>query len=725
MPKIADAFVEIEARTGKYRADISKAKRSTSDFGKSATKSLKLITAGVAGLGVAAGVTATIIGVKLTKALIAAGKASVSTAIKYDKLERGLTAVVGSSEEAQRQLDRLAKVAELPGLSFEQAIQGSINLQAAGLSANLAERSLKAFGNALVTVGKGSADLAGVSLALTQIANKTSGFGQDVRQLQERLPQMQVALKNAFNGKPLEDLKITGKELVAALVTEFEKLKTAAGGPANEIENLMIAFDRLKAEVGKTLLGITSDTAKGIAGIIDKIRTIIPHWRLYQDQLVAIFKTISKIAIRSTGEMIKSMGKLIVAAAPFFWKPLLFGFNTTWTSIEDAALRGMARLLDKMAILTDKGYAKALESIERDTKKINDRIGKSFDESFGRSIDNFVRTADQELPKLEKTLQDLIEAGNAELDKLVAQIPDVKKVKVEVDIETDSVKRTGETEKVQEMNLKDIGDFNKKAEELYVKDLENFLESVQSKAAADREIAVEIFNFLEQLRLNAQEREKKAVKERLEKAKKESDEALQIIGDFNQKSEALAIKDAERILQSQQKNADMRLEVERQYFNLLEELRQDNLAKEQEAAQQRVDQVVEIGNLIKPAFEDLFVNILSGDTKNLWEQFWGDLKRIAIRQIADIAAELLVFNVLLGLPMAVNPAVAVGALAIGGGLLVGGALAGGGSSGQVATGNTTNNFYQTDFANLDQTRIQQTVSQAILPSLEEERTDGR
>ena len=428
--KIAEAFVEIKGDKSKFSKTISGAKRETTSFAKSATISLKKVSLGLGIVAAAATAVAVAIGVKLTKAIIRAGAESVKTAVKYDRLERGLTAVVGSSEEAQIQLERLAKVAELPGLSFQGAIQGSINLQAAGIEAKLAERALSAFGNALVTVGKGADDLAGVNLALTQIANKTSGFGQDVRQLQERLPQMQTALKNAFDGKPLEDLEITGKELVEALVVEFEKLEKASGGPANAIENLSIAFDRLKAETGKLFLSITSDTTKSLADIIDNIRKIIPHWKLYQDQVAVVFKNVSIIAVRSTGQMLKSIGKLVVFAGPLIWKPLFFGFQAMWTDVEDATLRGGTALLEKMRVIS-KDTAKAWrEGIAKDSAKINAEISKSFDESFGKSIDGLVKTAEEEIPKFSKALLGGLEAINTELKTLATTVEQIEQVKV-------------------------------------------------------------------------------------------------------------------------------------------------------------------------------------------------------------------------------------------------------------------------------------------------------
>src|SRR5687767_1392645 len=67
----------------------------------------------------------------LTAPLAALAVASVRAATDMDSLKRGLTAVAGSTGAAEQQLVRLKEVAKLPGLGFKEAIQGSINLQAA------------------------------------------------------------------------------------------------------------------------------------------------------------------------------------------------------------------------------------------------------------------------------------------------------------------------------------------------------------------------------------------------------------------------------------------------------------------------------------------------------------------------------------------------------------------------------------------------------------------
>ncbi|WP_185279269.1 tape measure protein, partial [Elizabethkingia anophelis] len=116
-------------------------------------------------------------------------KAAIKAYGDMEALELGLQSVMGGAENAAIEMEKLKEVAKLPGLSFKEAVQGSVNLQSAGFSADMSRRALMAFGNALAIVGKGSAELGRVNLALTQLQNKTGGFGQDIRQLMEALPQ--------------------------------------------------------------------------------------------------------------------------------------------------------------------------------------------------------------------------------------------------------------------------------------------------------------------------------------------------------------------------------------------------------------------------------------------------------------------------------------------------------------------------------------------------------
>lgn len=206
------------------------------------------------------------------------GVLAIKEAATIESLKMGLNAVSGSAAETEKQLVRLREIAKLPGLGFKEAIQGSINLQAAGLSADLAERSLKAFGNALATVGRGKADLDGVSLALTQISAKGKVSAQEILQLQERLPQIRQAMIAAFGTADTEALQkqgIDSQTFIGAIVKEFEKLPPVTSGLNNQIENLRDTWNIFLANEGAKLI----EWAKRFIEILSNIvEHHLPRW---------------------------------------------------------------------------------------------------------------------------------------------------------------------------------------------------------------------------------------------------------------------------------------------------------------------------------------------------------------------------------------------------------------------------------------------------------------
>ncbi len=672
--KIAEAFVEIDADKGKFSSVIGGAKRETAGFAKSATKNLKAIGIRLAIIGAAA-TLATVAIVKLTKAVISVGTAAVKSALKYDKLDRGLIAVMGSAEAARIETERLAKVAEDPGLTFENALRGSINLQAAGIEADLSRRALSTFGNALVTVGKGADDLAGVTLALTQIANKTSGFGQDVRQLQERLPQMQTALKNAFDGKPLEDLNITGKELVAALVVEFEKLETASGGPANEITNLGVAFDRLKAEAGKALLEMTGNTAKGLSEIINKIRMVLPVWKENQDVVGKVFANIIVIGLKATGIVLREMGLLIFKAAPLVWKPLLFAFKKVFMDLDHAAMKLIGSLMVKLGIVTAEEFAAGNKRMEEQNAASTKRMTDEFKESWQKSFDAFVEEAKTRIPTMFAAISEGLQDISSAFDPLL--------------------EGTGKA-------TASAGLFSRAWTQAI-----NLLSKGLAAIGKER-------GFL--LSLDDMTKEQKA--------------ALKLIGDFNARSEALMIKDNARIRKASEDNADFLMKQMQDVADFRENLA--ILAGEREAAalEKQKQEIQAFSDTVKPAFENMFQGLFSGNTKGLWEAFWTDLKNIAIRQMAQIFATQLVAGLLTG-------GTSFGASGLGAALsaiapqsvdptsrAIGGAIGRGARSAASFLEGGSINFHNVDLNNMDTQTITRQVEQAIGPALAVAAADG-
>jgi tape measure domain-containing protein len=222
----------------------------------------------------------------VTAPILALGGASLKTYGQLDALKRGLTSVTGSGAAAAAEFKDLEEVAKLPGLGIEEAVRGAINLQAAGDSAEMAKRELLAFGNALATVGKGKRELDLVILALTQLQNKETGFGQDLRQLTEQLPQLRGALKAAFgtaDSEKISKLGVTGKQVVFALTKEFEKLPKVTGGINNAFENTSDSVTISLAAIGESINkafnveGLLTDFSESLTGVTKGFSQLSPE----------------------------------------------------------------------------------------------------------------------------------------------------------------------------------------------------------------------------------------------------------------------------------------------------------------------------------------------------------------------------------------------------------------------------------------------------------------
>jgi len=229
------------------------------------------------GRGLSAAVTLPIVGL---------GLASLKTFGDIQALQKGLISVMGSSEAAAVEFEKLKEVAKLPGLGLEEAVRGSVNLQAAGFSADEARRALLSFGNALATVGKGKRELDLVTLAITQLNNKSGGFGQDLRQLTEQLPQLRGALQNAFGTVDTETISksgVTGKQVVNALITEFEKLPKVTGGLNNAFENFAdsskLALSSFGDSINKAfnVEGLLNSLGETLSRLAEKFSSLSPE----------------------------------------------------------------------------------------------------------------------------------------------------------------------------------------------------------------------------------------------------------------------------------------------------------------------------------------------------------------------------------------------------------------------------------------------------------------
>lgn len=203
--------------------------------------------------------------------------AAMKVGADMDSLVRSLASVSTTAEDLHAQMGRLREIAKLPGLGFEEAVQGSVRLQNAGLSARQAEAALGAFGNALALVGGGKAELDGVTLALTQMASKGKVSAEEINQINERVPQIRRAMLDAFGTADTEALGKMGIDaatFIERIVGQLKALPVASSGVKNAMENLGQSIKDALEPLGTGLVRALSEAGPLIDRVLGRVREI-------------------------------------------------------------------------------------------------------------------------------------------------------------------------------------------------------------------------------------------------------------------------------------------------------------------------------------------------------------------------------------------------------------------------------------------------------------------
>jgi tape measure domain-containing protein len=244
----------------------------------------------------------------LTLPLGAVAAASLKSFAELEKLNKGLVAIMGSTELAADELARLREVARLPGLGLKEAVQGSINLQAVGLSADEARNTLMGFGKALAATGKGKVELEAIQYQLTQMISKNKLLAEDYKAIQSNLPLMAEGMQAAFGTKNIEAIRETGigaKEFTLRLSEALAKLpqtQNVTGGLANAFENLQDSLFIAGAQMGEAI-----NQAFGLEGKLGKLAGVA-QWAA--DAFTALSPGMQK-AIVLTSAFAASLGPVL------------------------------------------------------------------------------------------------------------------------------------------------------------------------------------------------------------------------------------------------------------------------------------------------------------------------------------------------------------------------------------------------------------------------------
>jgi tape measure domain-containing protein len=245
----------------------------------------------------------------LTLPIIGLGAASLKAFAEMEKLEKGMTAIMGSSQLAKDEIVKLREVARLPGLGLKEAVQGSVNLQAVGLSAEEAKNTLMGFGKALAATGKGKFELEAIQYQMTQMISKNKILAEDYKVIQSNLPLMGEGLKAAFGTSNIDLIRETGisaKDFLLQLARGLEILpqtQNVTGGLANSFENLsdniFISLNELGKTINETLkLEVVFDNiSKKIEGLVERFKALTPEQQANIVQFALIAAAIGPVIL--------------------------------------------------------------------------------------------------------------------------------------------------------------------------------------------------------------------------------------------------------------------------------------------------------------------------------------------------------------------------------------------------------------------------------------------
>jgi tape measure domain-containing protein len=264
--------------------------------------------------------------------LAALGGAAIKAFGDIQSLKNGLTAVTGSADETNKQFSRLTELAKLPGLGLKEVTKGSINLQVIGFSAEKAEKSIRAFGNAVATVGGGREQFERATYGLAQLANTDFPLGEDLNIIKDAIPQITPLLKEAFGSSRSDELAkmgVSSAQVVDAIVNGLSKLPPVTGGVNAAFENLKDGVFTNLADIGE-IINKNLDISALVDRLIDGLSSIT-NW----------FKNLSPEIQKST---------LIFAGLGVVLPPILVGLGVLISTILPALIGGFAALVSPVGL---------------------------------------------------------------------------------------------------------------------------------------------------------------------------------------------------------------------------------------------------------------------------------------------------------------------------------------------------------------------------------------
>jgi len=214
------------------------------------------------------------IGGAIGSAFIGIAKDIASTYIEAEKLQNALKATAGNDFLGMQQYEQLKTLSSEIGLNIGVAAKATLQLQAAGMSAANAFKTIRTLQNAIGSGGGGSEELGRFIYGLQQLYASPKPLAEELSQLKEALPVTSKLLTQAFGSARAEDLQklnLSGKQVAETLLKMAEAMPKMERGLGGQIDAIKAKFDTLKEMAGEESSGATKGFAAGLSSFLDYI----------------------------------------------------------------------------------------------------------------------------------------------------------------------------------------------------------------------------------------------------------------------------------------------------------------------------------------------------------------------------------------------------------------------------------------------------------------------
>lgn len=227
-------------------------------------------------------------------------KSALDAAVNYDSLQRALATTVGSTSELTAEMDRLRKIALLPGINLEQTVKGFIRLRSAKFDANTAEKALAGVANAVASVGASADTVERVITAMSQLANGTQVNQEELNQLREALPSFGKAMEAAFGTQSAEKIRamgISGADAAKRIADAFNAMPKASAGLQTAVDNVADTYNQLQVAVGNVMASMIVAFGPAVTSALETTTRLIQEMTKAGTAANAMFKALIGIGL--------------------------------------------------------------------------------------------------------------------------------------------------------------------------------------------------------------------------------------------------------------------------------------------------------------------------------------------------------------------------------------------------------------------------------------------